>query len=422
MAAPAGCRRARTCAGRRRRRPTLLVPQQAVPGIQVRSPARACRSRWRLVQQWLEAPEAQTGTWNRNDVVLFKRFNDDGLYAMPAGGGRPDPGHGARPLRVAKWSTIGPSSSLMAAGSCSWRSAACRTTATAGGLRRLARFARARRTFRDRLPRRLTRRPGYLLFMRGETSWRSHSTSSDFSSRARPVPIAEQVERTAGSFRGAFSRSPRRACWRIVRPGRDAPGLGGPSGGNASQRWAATGPLRGTRRFSPDGRRVAVAELNEAQGTRDIWVINRERGTTTRVTFGDGTGEDMSLWSPDGSRVGSTPRTGQAPGFGFFERAASGTGRGGNAAVLAGLGPLRGCRVHGHLTAASSYLNASRENPFGHALVLRRRWMLFPGVPILEHRFEKRSARSCPPNGRAVAYTSGRVGKAAGVHEPPARG
>jgi len=55
----------------------------------------------------------------------------------------------------------------------------------------------------------------------------------------------------------------------------------------------------GTGRLSPDGRHVANG-IDGASG-RDIWTLDVERGTTTRLTF-DG-GADFPLWTPDGKRI-----------------------------------------------------------------------------------------------------------------------
>jgi Tol biopolymer transport system component len=55
----------------------------------------------------------------------------------------------------------------------------------------------------------------------------------------------------------------------------------------------------GTGRLSPDGRRVANA-IDGPKG-RDIWILDVERGTPTRMTFEGGS--DNPIWAPDGRRV-----------------------------------------------------------------------------------------------------------------------
>src|SRR5262249_15735436 len=53
-------------------------------------------------------------------------------------------------------------------------------------------------------------------------------------------------------------------------------------------------------RFSPDGKRVAVA-FGDGQGRQqDIWIIDLARGTRPRLTF---EGAQNPVWSPDGTTV-----------------------------------------------------------------------------------------------------------------------
>ncbi len=58
--------------------------------------------------------------------------------------------------------------------------------------------------------------------------------------------------------------------------------------------------LWGTGRFSPDGRFVANGISNSAGG-RDIWIFDVERGTPTRVTFGEY--NDFPVWTRDSKRI-----------------------------------------------------------------------------------------------------------------------
>ena len=58
--------------------------------------------------------------------------------------------------------------------------------------------------------------------------------------------------------------------------------------------------LWGTGRFSPDGRFVANGISNNTGG-RDIWIFDVERGTPTRVTFGEY--NDFPVWTRDSKRI-----------------------------------------------------------------------------------------------------------------------
>ena len=60
---------------------------------------------------------------------------------------------------------------------------------------------------------------------------------------------------------------------------------------------------------SSDGSRIAVAR--GAAGSRDIWIIDVEHGTKTRLTF-DPADDDSPVWSPDGTTLAfASTRTGQ---------------------------------------------------------------------------------------------------------------
>jgi len=77
-------------------------------------------------------------------------------------------------------------------------------------------------------------------------------------------------------------------------------------------------------RLSPDGRHVAV----QVDNTNDahVVVIDLQRGTSTRLTFGDGADDGNPIWTPDGARiVFSSSRGGNAPNL--YWKAWDGTGQ-----------------------------------------------------------------------------------------------
>ncbi len=73
----------------------------------------------------------------------------------------------------------------------------------------------------------------------------------------------------------------------------------------------------GTPRFSPDGRRIAVAVAPTGGELPDIWVVDPGPGTSHRVTFDRG---NLSpVWTPDGTRIASAAKPG-GRAFGFALR------------------------------------------------------------------------------------------------------
>ena len=56
----------------------------------------------------------------------------------------------------------------------------------------------------------------------------------------------------------------------------------------------------GKPRFSSDGRRLAVTKITDDNW--DVWVLDLDRGTSTRLTFHSGMDTEQ-LWSPDGETI-----------------------------------------------------------------------------------------------------------------------
>jgi len=89
--------------------------------------------------------------------------------------------------------------------------------------------------------------------------------------------------------------------------------------GNASPLTETLGNWE-TPRFSPDGQRLAVRDMDDT-GQQDVWLLERSRGTLQRLTFEDGL---RPLWSPDGKVIFfSSLRAGQ---YNIFSKASDGSG------------------------------------------------------------------------------------------------
>jgi Tol biopolymer transport system component len=72
----------------------------------------------------------------------------------------------------------------------------------------------------------------------------------------------------------------------------------------AGMRLGGIGPVadHGNFELSPDGTRVAVAVIDHAFETRDIWIYDAKTGDRTRFTS-EPTDENWMIWSRDGQRV-----------------------------------------------------------------------------------------------------------------------
>ena len=72
--------------------------------------------------------------------------------------------------------------------------------------------------------------------------------------------------------------------------------------------------------LSRDGKKIAVSRLDPQTGIRNIWVLDAERGSASRITF-DGSDDTNPIWSPDGGRIAfAQPQD-------LFITSASGTGK-----------------------------------------------------------------------------------------------
>ncbi|HXP87395.1 MAG TPA: protein kinase [Bryobacteraceae bacterium] len=150
---------------------------------------------------------------------------------------------------------------------------------------------------------------GHLIFLRDTTLMAQPFDPGKMELSGDPVPIAEGVDSFPGAFYGLFSVSHTGAL--VYRRG---------GGVKTSLNWVdANGNPAGTLgepgeyanpAISPDGTRIAVAK-GPVQ-SRDIWIVDVARGTSTRFTF-DPARDDFPVWSPDGKNiVFASTRSGQA--------------------------------------------------------------------------------------------------------------
>jgi Tol biopolymer transport system component len=149
---------------------------------------------------------------------------------------------------------------------------------------------------------------GHLIFLRDSTLMAQTFDPGKMELSGDPIPVAEDVGSFSGAYYGLFAVSHTGAL--VYRTG---------AGAKMSLTWVdATGHPAGTvgesgeyayPAISPDGTRIAVA-MGPVQ-TRDIWILDVGRGTSTRFTF-DPARDDAPVWSPDGKNiVFASSRTGQ---------------------------------------------------------------------------------------------------------------
>jgi Tol biopolymer transport system component len=163
---------------------------------------------------------------------------------------------------------------------------------------------------------------GYLLYVRGGTLMAQPFNAKRLEFTGDPVPVAEQVQGVPSWGFAAFSLSQNGVL--AYRTG---------SGGSTELIWfdrhgnraGKVGPPAeySNPSLSPDGSRLAVGRMDPQAKTRDLWVFDLKRGTSSRLTF-DPADDFNPVWSHDGSRIFFTSnRKGQRD---IFEKSANGIG------------------------------------------------------------------------------------------------
>ena len=254
-----------------------------------------------------EAPAAQGGTWNADDVIIYGS-SPGPLFRVSAMGGQPvalttldgsrkDTAHrrpyflpdGRRFLYVA-----GPSNTVYVG------------ELDAHDGKPLVR-ADSKAVYAP---------PGYLLFVRQGTLMAQAFDANTLETAGQPFSVAEQVGYNADNARAAFSVSDTGVL--TIASG-DAGALGrfvwfDRSGRALETPTTEVAPYRNFD-LSPDERQIAV------QRTGDIWLLDVARGVLSRFTSDPGI-EGDPIWSPDGRRlVFGSNRNGQSD---LFEKALSG--------------------------------------------------------------------------------------------------
>ena len=145
---------------------------------------------------------------------------------------------------------------------------------------------------------------GYLLFVRERTLVAQPFDAVKIQLMGDPVSIAEHVALVSPPVAGQFSASQngtlvyapqvaqdKQLTW-FDREGRSVGNIGMPAGTLSAV-------------ISPDGLTIAADQLNPDGNSRDVWLHDLTRGTTSRLTFiGNPAGLALlPLWSPDGSQI-----------------------------------------------------------------------------------------------------------------------
>ena len=146
--------------------------------------------------------------------------------------------------------------------------------------------------------------------------------------------------------------------------------------------------------LSPDGKQISFQRRN-AQGDRDIWQLNVERGAAQRFTFSSAD-ETLPLWSPDGSMIiFASNQEGLAS---IFQKPANGGGAESLLLRNDSAGPMS-------WSADGRFIFFRTVNAKG----MNEGWFLpvtgdRQAVPYLQSNSQNRNQPRLSPNGRWLAY------------------
>ncbi|MGH9523465.1 MAG: protein kinase domain-containing protein [Terriglobales bacterium] len=290
------------------------------------------------------------GAWNQEDVILFAPSTNQGLFKVSAAGGTAVP---VTTLRTKSGETSHRWPQFLPDGNHFIFWTQTPGSAEGGGIyagsldgkdsKLLVRTASSG-AYAD---------PGYLLFVRDGALMAQKFSTRKLELEGDAVPITDHVAVNTSVYRSIVTVSGNGTLLYLGS---------GESSGSHLNWYGRDGKQAGTATpdaaqylfpaLSPDGRRVSVSI--ESGSVTDIWIIDLQRQTRTRLTFGQGRAT-WSLWSPDGRWIYYSLNSGAESHI--YRRAADGTG---NAeAVLATDGVSE---YPTSITADGKYLSYFRED------------------------------------------------------------
>jgi Tol biopolymer transport system component len=268
-----------------------------------------------------DAPNLLGGTWNRDDVILFSPVGSGPILRVSAAGGRATPvttvGQASGEAGIIfPWFFPDGRHFLYTADS----NDEDKTAIYVGDLeskesRTRVMLAKSNAVY---VP------PGYILFLREHTLMALPFDAGKLRANGDAVPVAEQVDSSAGPARGYFSASLNgilaftsgaqaqnvQMTW-FDRSGKAVGTVGTP----VDMEWPA---------ISPDGKTVAIDRRDPQTGNYDIWLHDLVRGNDSRFTF-NSKDNQFPVWSPDGNYLAfSFDRGGPSS---VYKKATGGVGR-----------------------------------------------------------------------------------------------
>jgi dipeptidyl aminopeptidase/acylaminoacyl peptidase len=246
-------------------------------------------------QTLCDAPGLRTGTWNRDDLILFTPNDGLGIHRVSASGGAAVPVTTLDQSRgdlTHSWAEFLPDGRHFL-----YRIKSTQPDRT--GIYVTSLDSPISKRLLDVNSNAMYAPPGYLLFTQDGRLVAQPFDTGDLRLAGEPVTIADHVLYNRVNGRAIFGVSQSgvlayrtAGMTRLVWFSRDGQQLRavGPPGDYADPA------------LSPDERRVAVARLDPRTATPDIWLIDNDSGGLSQFTF-DASSDVMPVWSADGREI-----------------------------------------------------------------------------------------------------------------------
>ena len=251
----------------------------------------------------------RTGSWNRDNVIIFSPTSLGPICKVSASGGAVTPVtkiDTATNETTHRWAAFLPDGKhfLYMAGTHSAGSKSETNAIYVDSIekpqRKLLLRARSNAIYAS----------GHLLYARDRTLVAQPFDTSKLELTGDPVPIAQNVQYFSGYFRALFAASDDGTLvYASTAPETKATLHFYDRTGKQLEQVGEPDEYRDMN-ISPDGKRVAMTIEDTASGVSNVWTLDLQRGIRTRFTFA--TADRFSpVWSPDGSKIafGGVPTT-----------------------------------------------------------------------------------------------------------------
>ena len=246
-----------------------------------------------------DSQQGRGGSWSRNGIIVFTPTTAEALFRVPAQGGKPE---AVTTLDAAngevshRWPWFLPDGRhFLYTGR---NSDPAKTALYIGDVQ-----SKQRVKIHNIGSNAVYSPPGFLLFDTERTLMAEPFDAAQLRTKGEQFHVADEVDLISANLQGSFS---------VSETGVVAYYSGQGSRINTQLSWFdrqgnKVGTIGDPGNFvkpviSPDGRMLAVDQLDPRSGAYGIWQYDLARGSSTRVTF-DSRQDGYPVWSPDGASV-----------------------------------------------------------------------------------------------------------------------